>query len=98
MYQVETSSEILLVYRAHLVMIVTQNFSCRYAVQGCEKNYPKLERTVQIRATAHAHDSRVPSSGAVFAGAFELTAWTRPWQGCKRSLRVAESFTNVVRS
>jgi hypothetical protein len=65
--------------------------------KGVEK-LPKVGGTVQIRATANAHDGRVPSSGAVFAGAFQLTAWARSWQGCKRSLRVAGIATNVVRS
>jgi hypothetical protein len=37
-----------------------QNFSCRYAVHGCEKNCPKLGRTVQIRATAHVRDGSAP--------------------------------------
>jgi hypothetical protein len=38
---------------------------------------PKLEPTVQIRATAQARDGRAPSSVAVFPGAFERSAWAR---------------------
>jgi hypothetical protein len=34
----------------------------------------KLERTVQIRSTAHARDGSAPSSGAAFPGAFERSA------------------------
>jgi hypothetical protein len=76
--QVGTSPEIFLLYRAHLVMIAHRILAASTQRKGV-KNCPNLERTVQIRATAHAHDGRVPSGGAVFAGAFELTAWARPW-------------------
>jgi hypothetical protein len=38
--------------------------------KGVKKNCPNLERTVQIRATAHARDGSATRSGVVFPGAF----------------------------
>jgi hypothetical protein len=41
------------------------------------KNYSDLERPIEIRVTAHARGGSAPSSGAVFPGAFELSAWAQ---------------------
>jgi hypothetical protein len=76
--QVKTSPEILLVYRAHIVMIVHKILTANTRWKGVKK-FPELEHTVQIRTTTRAHDGSAPSSGAVFAGAFEQSAWARRW-------------------
>jgi hypothetical protein len=68
--QVESSPEILLVYRAHLETIVHKILAADTRCKGV-KNCPKLEPIVQIRAIAHACDGSAPNSGAVFPGAFQ---------------------------
>jgi hypothetical protein len=40
--QVQSSPEILLVYRVHVVMIVQRILAADTRVQGCEKNFPNL--------------------------------------------------------
>jgi hypothetical protein len=74
--QDEISPEILLVYRTHLVMVAHKILAADTWCKDAKK-LPKVETQVQIRATAHARDGSAPSSGAVFPGAFERSAWAQ---------------------
>jgi hypothetical protein len=67
--QVEISPDILRVYRAYLVVSAHKILAADTRCKGA-KNCPKLGRTLQIRATAHACDNSTPRSGAVFTSAF----------------------------
>jgi hypothetical protein len=68
--QVETEPEILLAYRARLVIIVhkisTATVHCSRVLKDCSN----FEVTVQIHANAYAYDSIALSICAMFTGAF----------------------------
>jgi hypothetical protein len=81
--QVKTSPVILLIYTAHLVMTVHKISAANTLCKGAKKLL-KLECTIQIHATTHAHDGSTLSSGKVFPRVFQRSASARHWYGCER--------------
>jgi hypothetical protein len=57
----------------------TQNCSCFYAAQGCEKIAQSWNVQFKFAQLRTRMTAMCLAAGAVFAGAFELTAWARPW-------------------
>jgi hypothetical protein len=74
--QVNTSPEILLSCRAHLVMAV-HKISAADMLCKSAKKFLKVECIVKIRATKHVHDDSAPSSSAVFTSALQQSARAR---------------------
>lgn len=67
--QVETSSEILLVYWTHLVVIEPKILAAEMVCKDAN-NCLKFVCTFQVHAIVHIHDISMPISGGVFSCAF----------------------------